>query len=99
MEKIKLNNNLEFELIPMGIETNNYNKTRKFSFISELEYGDIERAFSEDNISEIEYLSASSELLKTYTDCVKLKMMAKEFNKQYEDGLFSDVYTVELEIN
>lgn len=100
MEKIKLNNEQIFELIPMGIDTNLYGKTRRFSFISELEYGDIEEAFnSTENISKIEYLSVSDELLKTYTDCISLKMLSKEFNKQVEDGVVADVYTVVLETN
>ena len=98
MEKIILNNGESFELIPMGITTNIFNKTRKFSFISELGYVEIESAFRTENISKIEYYSASDELLKTYEDCVNLKMIAKEFNKEYEDDKFADVYVVELEI-
>jgi hypothetical protein len=96
METIKLNNNQEFEIIPMGIDTNLFEKTRKFSFISTLGYGEIETAFNTENINKIEYLSASDELLKTYDDCVSLKMLSKEFNKQVEDKVIADVYTVVL---
>lgn len=100
MEKIKLYNKQMFELVPMGITTNIYNQTRQFSFISNLNYGEIESAFNNaENISKIEYLSVSNELLKTYIDCIGLKMLSKEFNKEYEDGKFADVYKVELEIN
>ena len=45
MEKIKLNNEQIFDLIPMGIMSNIYDKTRSFSFVSNLGYGDIETAF------------------------------------------------------
>lgn len=98
MEKIKLDNGIEFDIVPMGIETNTFNKTRKFKFISELVYGEIEGSFNIENISRIEYLSVADELLKTYTDCINLKMIAKEFNKEYEDGKFADAYIVVLEI-
>jgi hypothetical protein len=99
MEKIKLNNEQIFDLIPMGIMSNIYDKTRSFSFVSNLGYDDIETAFGNpDNISVVKYYSASSELLKTYTDCKSLKAVKKEFNKEYEDGKFADVYTVTLEI-
>lgn len=99
MEKIKLNNRDEFELIPMGIDTNDYEKKRIFSFISELGYNDIETDFaSNENIGKIEYYSASDELLKTYDDCITLKSIRKEFNRQVEDDIIADVYSVELEI-
>jgi len=99
MEKIKLYNGHVFEIIPMGIETNKFEKTRKFSFVSVLSYEDIESEFSdEENISRIEYYSAAGDLLKTYSDCVSLKMLAKEFNREYEDGKFADVYTVLLNL-
>ena len=97
MENIKLHDK-QFEIIPMGIETNLYNKTRKFSFVSDLGYFDVEIAFDKDNISNIEYYSSADELLKTYTDCISLKMLSKEFNKEYEDGKIADIYIVVLEI-
>jgi len=100
VEKIQLNNNQIFEIIPMGIDTNAFEKTRKFNFISKLNYGEIETIFvNKENISEIKYLSASDQLLKIYTDCIGLKIIAKEFNKEYEDGKFEDIYTVVLELS
>lgn len=98
MEKIKLNDSQIFEIIPMGINTNIFEKTRKFSFISDLNYTEIETAFQLKNISKIEYYSVGDELLKTYTDCVSLKSLTKEFNKEYEDSKFADIYTVVLAI-
>lgn len=98
MEKIKLKDDTVLEIIPMGIETNNYNKIRKFSFKSELGYGEIERLFNIENISSVHYLSVADEVLKTYNDCIGLKSLSKVFNSEIEDGIVSDIYVVELEI-
>lgn len=99
MEKIKLNNGTEFEIIPMGINTNNYIKQREIKFISDLTYSEIEVVMTNmDNISKIEYYSSADELLKVYTDCKAIKKLSKEYSKEYEDGKFTDVYTVVLEI-
>lgn len=99
MEKIKLKNEEVFEIVPMGIETDLYNKTRTFSFISELGYAEIETAFTTQSLSKIEYLSSTDELLKTYMDCIILKSLTKEFDKQVEDDVIADVYSVELVIS
>lgn len=97
MEKIKLGNKQTFEILPMGISTNVFEKTRTFSFISDLGYSEVEIAFQPENISQIEYYSIADELLKIYADCAALKSLTKEFGKEYEDGKFADVYTVVLE--
>lgn len=99
MEKIKLVNGQIFEIIPVGIVTKDYEKIRMFSFISTLGYGEIENAFSNvSNIQTIEYYSATDEILKTYTDCISLKSITKEFNREIEEGKYSDVYSVILVI-
>ena len=94
MESIKLNDGKVFEIIPMGITTSE--KTRKYSFVSELGYEEIETAFNTENISSIQYLSDHGELLKTYSDCTILKSLSKEFGRQIEDALVADVYSVVL---
>lgn len=99
MEKIRLKDEQIFEIIPMGIETSAYEKVRKFSFASDLNYAEIETTFSTDNICKIEYYSEANELLKTYTDCTSLKSLSKEFSKQVEDDVISDVYSVVLEVS
>jgi len=99
MEKIKLNNGQIFNIIPMGINTNEYGKSRKFSFTSDLGYGEIEIAFSMENIRKIEYLSTADEILKTYIDSISLKSLSKEFDKQVEDGIIADVYSVMLNLS
>ena len=96
METIKLNNGQAFEIIPMGIDANAFEKIRVFSFVSELGYGEIETAFNAENIGNIQYLSDHDELLQTYTDCIALKSLSKEFGKQIEDSITADVYSVVL---
>lgn len=100
MEKLKLVDGQTFNLVPMGISTNNFDKVRQYSFVSDaLSYEDIESAFANNgNINRIEYYSASDTLLKVYEDCVALKSVTKEFNKQIEDGIFGDIYIVTLSI-
>lgn len=98
MEKIKLTNGQILDIIPMGICMNMYERTRTISFVSNLGYADIESAFETPNIENIEYLSAAGDLLKTYSDCTGLKSLTKEFGRQVEDSIVSDVYTVVLTI-
>ena len=97
MEKIKLKDDTILELIPMGITTKSFEKKRTFRFMSEMDYNDVETAFVSENVAEIEYLSASDDLLKVYTDNLSLISLTKEFNREIEDGVFSDVYIVVLE--
>ena len=99
MEKIKLKDKKVFDIVPMGINTDKFNKKRKFSFITDKTIEEIETDFKNvDSISKIEYLSNADELLKEYTDCKQLKSISKEFNKEVENGIFSDVISIELEI-
>ena len=99
METIKLANDFVLEIIPMGITTVREGdfKGRAFSFVSDLSYQEIETEFNnKQSISSIRYFSGAGHLLKTYTDCIALKSLTKEFNKEYEDGIIADVYTVVL---
>lgn len=88
MEKIRLKNGQEFDLIPMGIVNNIVTKRRRFTFTSSLSYEEIEAQFSQDNISKIEYLNESGATLATYLDCVSLKSLARDIN--------TETFTVEL---
>ena len=85
VEKIKLGNKQTFEILPMGISTNVFEKTRTFSFISDLGYSEVEIAFQPENTSQIEYYSIADELLKIYADCAALKSLIR-IGKEYEDG-------------
>ena len=92
MEKIRLKNRQEFELLPVGISDNMVTKRRKFAFITELAYDDIYHAFADsDNISVIEHLSDAGEVLKAYADCVGLK----QITRNVENGS----YIVELSVD
>jgi hypothetical protein len=86
MEKIKLNNETVFEIIPLGITSFDIQKRRSFSFISELPYDEIEANFKiPENIASIQYLSESDEVLTTYADCVSLKILSKNI----ETGVYT----------
>jgi hypothetical protein len=89
MEKIKLTNGQEFFIVPMGITS--AEKRRSFIILSDLQFTEIETAFSDSNITSIQYLSETGEILATYNDCITLKTMARDL----EYG----TYTIELSID
>jgi hypothetical protein len=85
MEKIKANNT-EFNLSPMGIlETE---KTRSFIVSTDLPNNEILTAIS--NVSTLEYLSETGEVLRTYLDGVKTNSITNHL-----DG----TYTIEISID
>jgi hypothetical protein len=85
MEKIKINN-VEFALLPMGIAETD--KLRSFIVSTTLTNDEILSAIS--NISVIEYISESGEVLQTYLDGVKAKSIINHL-----DG----TYTIEISID
>jgi hypothetical protein len=85
MEKIKINN-VEFALLPMGIAETD--KLRSFIVSTTLKNDEILSAIS--NISVIEYISESGEVLQTYLDGVKAKSIINHL-----DG----TYTIEISID
>lgn len=91
VEKIRLNNGQEFELIPMGIVDNIVTKRRKFTFKSDLDYGDVEAQFADDNVAKIEHLNSEGEIMRTYLDCVSLKSLSRDID--------AGTYTVELSVD
>jgi len=92
MEKIRLRNGQEFELVPMGISDNSATKRRKFTFTSTLTYQEIENMFAvNDNISVIQHLDEVGEILTTYVDCTALKLISR--------NLELGAYTVELSVD
>jgi hypothetical protein len=98
MEKIKLSNEVTFEIIPLGITSLDIQKRRSFSFKSELPYDEIEACFkTPDNIASIQYISEADEVLMTYADCVGLKILSKNI----ETGVYTaecSTDAVELQI-
>lgn len=92
MEKIKVNNR-EFELAPMGIKETD--KRRSFTISTDLACSTIEKSFTD--VSNIQYLSESGEVLAAYLDGVGTKSITKDL----EDGTYTIVIstdTVEAEL-
>jgi hypothetical protein len=88
MEKIRLSNGQEFDLRPLGINSNDIRKTRLFKFTSELPIGEIQAMFrNSENISSIDHLLSTGTLRGNFSDCVAYKSLS------HDD---SNVYTVEL---
>ena len=99
MEKIKLKNGQEFELIPMGISTDNIMKRREFAIMSELPFEEIKAIFSNiDNISEIHY-TKDNLTSKTYADCVGFKSIKLDTDYKIDENTITDIYIVELSID
>lgn len=92
MEKIRLKDGTEVNLIPMGI-TEKPN-LRIFKFVSELAYEEILGKFNERNIEEINYILADDTIGATYKDCVALKSLTFVPKMQIDDNTLSDVYII-----
>jgi hypothetical protein len=92
MEKIRLKNGQELELLPVGVSDNAVTKRRKFAFVTDMAYDDVYQAFADNNnISVIEHLSAAGEVLKTYADCTGLKQITRNIeNGSYIVELSAD---------
>lgn len=91
MEKIKLKNGQEFELVPMGISINEFKKRSTFKILTNLPYEEIKAAFSDpENISEISHVLDDETINKVYTDCVSLTSL------KFEPGDGLDTYTIEF---
>jgi hypothetical protein len=100
MEKIKLDNGQEFDVIPMGVIENPITKRRSFKIISELQSDEVKVIFSDtDNIKTIDYTLEDGTLIKSYCDCVSLKGLSVEFGANVDENITADVYTVELSID
>lgn len=96
MEKIKLKNGQEFELVPMGIVNDDMNKRRKFKIVSELPYEEIKAIFNDaDNIAVIDY-AVDTTVSKTYADCVILKSLKFEVGYRIDESTERDIYIIEL---
>lgn len=91
MEKLKLNNGTILELSPMKLDI--IDKLFKVTVITELNYLELEEILLNiDNISKIQHLSESDEILTTYSDCVGFKTMSRDYeNNTYVIELDTDV--------
>jgi len=92
MERIVLKNGQEFEIIPMGINTNEFMKRRTFKFISNLPYDEVKNIFmTNSNLEEIDYVLADGSR-HTYTDCAKLKQLSQQYSVRVGEENQRDVY-------
>ena len=97
MEKIKLSNNQEFDLIPMGITVDTANKRRYFKFTSSLTYAEILALFSaSENLTTVSYILADTTVGATYTDCVALKSLSYIINYKVDDLTTANIYVAEI---
>ena len=94
MEKIRLKDGTELNLIPMGI-TEKPN-LRIFKFVSELAHEEILGKFNGGNIEEINYTLADDTVGATYKDCIVLKSLTFVPNVQIDDNTVSDIYAVAI---
>ena len=96
MEKIKLKNGQEFELVPMGINSNELYKKRTFKFVSELDYEEVKNLFlNRMNLEEVEHILADGSK-HTYLDCAKLKELSQRFSENIGNGTTADIYIAEV---
>lgn len=84
MEKIKLSNEVTFDLQPMGIDIKE--KSKSFVVSSELTPTEIETAFTD--VSTITHLSEVGETLATYYDGIGLKSVKHDVE--------NNTYTIEI---
>lgn len=95
LEKVKLNDNTKLTLIPMG--TRRQERSFTMSVLAEVPYVELEEVLLNiDNISKIQHLSYSGEILTTYTDCISLKRLSKEIGAYMGEEDTKDVYVIEL---
>lgn len=90
MEKLKLSNGTEFELVSMGIS--NTQDTRTFTFKSELTMNEVNQIFSNtDNLETVEYISAYETTLAVYNDLVIMKTLVY--------NAVDEIYSVVISVN
>ena len=94
MEKIRLKDGTEFDLIPMPIEDKG--NLRIIKFISDLPHNEILAKFNDANIEKIDYILADNSIGTTYEDCVAFKSLAFVPNVQVDDNNVSDIWVVVL---
>jgi hypothetical protein len=92
MEKIRVNNNI-FDLLPMGIVENG--KSRSFTISTGLSNDAILTAISD--VSNIEYLSETGEVLQTYLDGVKAKSITNHLDGTYTIEISIDAVEMQLQ--
>ncbi len=94
-EKLKLANGQNFDLIPMGIVTDETKKVRYFKFTSALSYDELKSMFFDSsNLVSIDYIGEDGKTLKSYQDCVKTLVISFVPSYKVDDNITADIYVV-----
>jgi len=81
MEKLLLKNGHEFDVVPLGIVSNEMTKRRRITIKTDMDYNDVLAILSnKDNISEIKYSLENGTVIAVYQDCVSLKSLTRDFD-------------------
>jgi len=81
MEKLLLKNGHEFDVVPLGIVSNEMTKRRRITIKTDMDYNDVLAILSnKDNISEIKYSLENGTVIAVYQDCVSLKTLTRDFD-------------------
>lgn len=92
MEKIKIGDTL-YDLVPMGL--NQSDKDRSFTISSELPFVDIVQTFTD--VTSIQHLSETDEILSSYLDGVSVKTITRDFeNGTYTIVVSTDAVVAEI---
>lgn len=82
MEKLLLKNGHEFDVVPLGIVSNEMTKRRRITIKTDMDYNEVLAILSnKDNISEIKYSLKNGTVIAVYQDCVSLKSLTKDFEQ------------------
>ena len=93
MEKIRLKDGTEFNLIPMGIDTKN--NLRIFKITSELLHDEILAKFVNIvNLERVEHILVDDSIGTSYEDCTVFKSLTFIPNVQIDDNTVGDIYVV-----
>lgn len=93
MEKLKLSNGTEFNLIPMGIAETE--KTRGFKLTAEQDINTVlDLVSNPDNFASVQISGASGDTLKIYQDITSFAGLSLDKDVQVEDNTTADVYTI-----
>lgn len=91
-EKIRLKDETEIDLIPMGIK--DIQNLRLFKIVSGMSHDDIINSFTTDNIARVEHELADGSIGTVYEDLVKFKWSAYVPNVKVDDNTVADIYVV-----
>ncbi len=97
MNKIRLNNIHEFELVSLGYMRDDAKKTVSFRFSSGLSIGEVQAVFKDiDAISSIEYILSNGAVKEVIADCVAYQSITQDSEGYYIVILSTDKMSADL---